>query len=336
MRVDQNIFQNSDFKSIYNSVYNTQNLKIGTLELNLRCNLSCIFCSREAHVFKKSENLILPEILSFIEDKDVVVFCGGEVLLDSRLPYLLEYCKKRGKKTSLISNGIPFSDSKICKDTLENLDFLTLSITSSDPKIYNFMTGSDQFSLFQKGLENIMKDPHEKNLYKSINIVLLNSNIKYLQDIPLFFEGLGMHSVFLYSLLYPVYLGRLLDFPQEYPDPTSEIFQKNLINLCNFLKLKNKIIRFENMSSCFIPKIVADFVDSEENYGKHSFYIKKINNKLISYTRDSIVGTYKKSPQCEFCLKKNYCKGLPEVAKILFENKITPFKENNEENKCII
>ncbi len=331
MKIDQNIFQNSDFKSIYSRVYNAESLEIGTLELNLRCNLSCIFCSREAHVFKKSENLILPEILSFIENKDIIVFCGGEALLDSRLPYLLEYCKKTGKKTALISNGIPFSDPKICKSILENLDFLTLSVTSVDSKIYNFMTDSNQFSLFQKGLENIMKDPHEKNLHKSINIVLLNSNINYLQDIPLFFEKLGMHSVFLYSLLYPIYLGRLLDFPQEFPNPTSEIFQKNLMNLCNLLKSKNKIIRFENMSSCFIPEIDADFVDSEENYGKHSFYLKKINNKLISYTRDSIVGTYKKSFRCESCLKKNYCRGLPEVAKILFENKITPFKRGNKE-----
>ena len=140
-----------------------------------------------------------------------------------------------------------------------------------------------------------------------------------------------MQSFFLYSLLYPIYLGRLLDFPQEFPNPTSEIFQKNLMNLCNLLKSKNKIIRFENMSSCFIPEIDADFVDSEENYGKHSFYLKKINNKLISYTRDSIVGTYKKSFRCESCLKKNYCRGLPEVAKILFENKITPFKRGNKE-----
>lgn len=326
MKTEKNIFQNSDFRAIYNAVYDAQNLTTGALELNLRCNLSCIFCSREAHIFRDSENLTTSEILSFVEDKDVVTFLGGEPLLDSRLPYLLEYCKKEGKKTAIISNGVPFSNPEICKNVLENLDFLTLSISSSNPKTYNYLTDSNQFSLLQKAFENILKHPNERVIHKSINILLLNSNIENIQDVPLFIEKSGLHSVDLYSLLYPLYLGRLTDYPREYPDPSSTFFQESLTGLCSLLKSKNKIIRFENMSSCFLPNVEADFVDSEECYGKHSFYLKKINDELLYYSRDSIIDTFKKSYKCEYCLKKDYCKGLPETVKILFEDRITPLQ----------
>lgn len=333
MKTEQSIFQNSNFRSIYNAIYNTQGLTTGALELNLQCNLSCIFCSRDAHVFRESENLSTPEIFSFIKDKDVVTFLGGEPLLDPRLPYLLEYCKKEGKKTAIISNGLPFSNPEICKNVLENLDFLTLSITSFNSKTYNLLTGSNQFSFLQRAFENILKSPYEKNIYKSINIVLLNSNIERTPNIPQFIKKSGLHKVELYSLLYPVYLGRLMDFPHEYPDPSSSSFREALSTLCSFLKSENKIIRFENMSSCFLPDIEADFIDSEETYGKRASYLKKINNELILYSRDNIIDTFKESYNCKYCLKKDRCRGLPEIAKILFGDRIAPFKE---EGRCLI
>lgn len=298
--------------------------KLIMIELNGLCNAQCIFCSREAHVFRASENLETPEIEKLIEGKDIVTFLGGEPLMDRRLPYLLEYCKSKGQRTSIITNGVAFCNKDLCESVMKNLDFLTISIPSLDPVIYNRVMGFEGFSLLQEALLNIAQVPYR--VFKEINLIALNSTIPGLSKVPEYLFNLGIADLEIVSILYPIFNGRLEDHPLELPDPKDSRLSEEIKKLAKFTQEKDILLRGENCSSCLLADVPFTWIDSEIWPGPEYVAAKKRNNEIILYPKGEYMGPhgYKHIEACNNCRKKDFCYGVPKITRILFSNDIKP------------
>lgn len=302
------------FKKIYTLIYQGKHISSGAVELNLLCNERCIFCSRDAHILSEKEYLKTSEFKSFIEDKEVAVFCGGEPLLDPRLPDLLAYCKQKGKFTSVITNGTAFKDQSLCEKILCNLDFLTLSIPSLNEKTFSYLTGSSQYSSLMEAFKNLSEYP--KQVIKSANVLLLKSSLPTLMESYQKLKEANLKDLYLFSFLYPIYLGRLTSCPEEYL--SYEEITPYLDPVLKEIKKDQKLIRLENCASCIttLPADSIDFIDSEEPWGKKAFYTKKIENELIFYNRDDIIKTYDFIEKCNTCNRRILCKGIVNPSKL--------------------
>lgn len=298
-----------------------------SFELNLRCNAQCIFCSRDAHVFRASENLEISEIKNLLKGKKAVSFLGGEPLTDPRLPYLLEYCRDQDIKTSIISNGTLLADKKLCDAILKPLNLLILSIPSVNPDIYNYMMGFDGFPLLQKAIHNIASSPYW--VVVDLDILTLKSNLSGISKVPEYLINNGVPYVDIISLLAPVYLGRLEDHPLELPNPADPVLLQEIEKIRSLAKDRNIVLRGENCSACMYGGLPFALVDSEyplSPTGCEYLVAKKINNELILYSKADIISSlnFKQTEVCSRCSRKERCSGLPETTRILFSNDIKP------------
>lgn len=312
------------FREIHAESIHGKTKKLIMIELNGLCNAQCIFCSRDAHIFRTSENLETSEIKELVEGKDIVTFLGGEPLMDKRLPYLLEYCKSKGQRTSIITNGVAFRDKELCDSVMRNLDFLTISIPSMDPVVYNRVMGFEGFSLLREALPNIVRTPYR--VFKEVNLIALNSTIPGLSKVPEYLFNLGISDLEIISILYPIFNGRLEDHPLELPDPKDPRLSEEVKKLSKFTQEKGILLRGENCSSCMLADTPFTWMDSEIWPGPEYMAAKKINNKIILYSKADIISSlnFKQTEVCGRCSRKERCSGLPETTRILFSNDIKP------------
>lgn len=169
-------------------------------EVTHKCNLKCRFCYASPNFspvkidgdFELSKKIINKAKELNIEE---LIVSGGEPLLRKDIFEIITYAKKRMKKVVLLTNGVlidPESARKL-KDT--NIDFVSISIESSDREIHNDLRGD---GTFEKTLSAIqwLKNAGFNNKSLNITATITRKNIHTLHQFPKFADHLGVSMNF--------------------------------------------------------------------------------------------------------------------------------------------
>lgn len=324
--------KNNIITSIVNLPKNIKNLNATrnkvTIELNLKCNANCIFCSRAASDDNRGFSLNSKEVKNIIEtakksDARMIEFTGGEALLDPLLPDYLDYTHKLGMQTQLITNTLGFSSLVLCEKLLPKLDSIEMSVPCVEENTYNRLTGKKAYFQLMTALNNIK----ESDCQKQVFIIALKSTLPYLLDTLEFFKD--FKNLNYISIVYPLLEGRMHSLFEEY---------------FSFFELRSYIIPFlkkakdlgvtivgSKIPLCvFFPYENFIFINLKEFPYKKKVMRKYKGEHLCAYEEENLLYDRVKYLECEECIYKDSCLGVMKEYKILFK-KIDPVtREKNE------
>ena len=177
--------------------------------LTRRCNLNCSYCAitknyknkpdeyPDIYYYHKNEmdtETIIKGLEKFkLHNPDCFhILYGGEPLLRTDLPDIINYCNKENIHYTIITNN-----TKDVKPMLEKLllktDYITGFTGSVDPIIFNKYASGDTLNKSVAGLKRLtgFKDSI-KDLVAEITIT--NDNVRYLYDLVSMLSNLGINS----------------------------------------------------------------------------------------------------------------------------------------------
>lgn len=176
--------------------------KILYVRSNSNCNSRCFMCDywkcdkREISVFD------FEKILNENEDVNMIRFTGGEPLLCSCLPSLINMCSKQNIKSSIITNGLLLNE-KIKELVDMGLSQVVISLDGSNDALHDELRGvSGCFKNIVMALERVnIEFPglrirvntvvSHKNVHDLVNIlnILEKYNVEQWSIIPIKMEG---------------------------------------------------------------------------------------------------------------------------------------------------
>ncbi|MFX1532516.1 MAG: radical SAM protein [Promethearchaeota archaeon] len=175
---------------------NFTNIKVpysAQIELTLRCNGKCPFCS--IHSLPTSiigEDMSTEQIIHLIDqiaDLGVLAlsFTGGEPTLRKDLPELIYHTGVvHSFMNGIATNG--YLIPKLFEDhNLEGLDYMLLSLDYPKAELHNKMRG---IKVFDKVIESI-KLANKNDIKPIISTVVMKDNLKYLEDMCELAENLN-------------------------------------------------------------------------------------------------------------------------------------------------
>ncbi len=109
--------------------------QILSLEITSMCNLRCIMCGFHS-VYKKDrksgrhmEMGIFERCLPLIESAELVPLCGGgEPLMNSHLPAMIQLIREKGVPSAITTNGILLNEEKIDEIIEAGLTYIEISV----------------------------------------------------------------------------------------------------------------------------------------------------------------------------------------------------------------
>ena len=114
-------------------------------ELSSRCNERCIHCYIPND--KKNRGFDMPtgKVLSILDEFSEmggihVTLSGGEVLLHKKLMDIIDYCRKKDFKITILSNLISLKDEQIPLLKKANLSLVQTSLYSMSPEVHDTIT----------------------------------------------------------------------------------------------------------------------------------------------------------------------------------------------------
>ncbi|MCP4608745.1 MAG: radical SAM protein [Planctomycetes bacterium] len=169
------------------------------LEITDKCNLKCPHCfnydtcSYQKNDSKDLKFFEMDKIAQIIvEDKMFsVVLTGGEPLTKPDLLFrLLSYFKNNDISTSINTNLLLLNQSIVDKLLKLEAGGLLVSCPSSDPKMYNKMTGGGDYSIFKRKLKLLVNS----GLSFSVNMVVNKNNINQIKTTAIELKEMGIKS----------------------------------------------------------------------------------------------------------------------------------------------
>ena len=169
------------------------------LEITDKCNLKCPHCfnydtcSYQMNDSKDLNYYEMDNIARIIVENKIfsVVLTGGEPLTKPEILFrLLSYFIKNDIKPSINTNLLLLDQSII--DNLLKLvaGGLLVSCPSSDPKMYNKMTGGGDYSVFKRKLKLLV----DSGLSFSVNMVVNKNNINQIKTTAIALKEIGTKS----------------------------------------------------------------------------------------------------------------------------------------------
>ncbi|MFX1274642.1 MAG: radical SAM protein [Promethearchaeota archaeon] len=179
------------FQYVKNFILNNfTNIKVpysAQIELTLRCNGRCSFCSihRLPKSFTQENNEIstkeVKKIISEISDMGILAlsFTGGEPTLRKDLPELIYHAGiKHDFITGVATNG--YLLPKLFKEyDLEGLDYILMSLDYPSAPLHDKMRG---LKVYDKVIQSI-EMANKKDIKVIISTVVMKDNLKYLHEI---------------------------------------------------------------------------------------------------------------------------------------------------------
>lgn len=139
--------------------------------------MRCDYCYNKDIVFNKNGKYSFNELLSFLEKRvgllDGVVLSGGEATSHNLIPFCSEV-KKLGFKIKLDTNGTNFDQIKKLIE-LELIDYIALDYKAPSYK-FKEITQSNQYEIFSKTLDLLIKSDIEFEIRTTVHNDLLNEN----------------------------------------------------------------------------------------------------------------------------------------------------------------
>jgi radical SAM protein with 4Fe4S-binding SPASM domain len=169
------------------------------LEITDKCNLKCPHCFNYntcSYSANDSRDLNLSEmdkIARIIVENKIFSVCltGGEPLTEPDLLFrLLSHFLKNDIKPTINTNILLLNQSIVDKILKLVPGGLLVSCPSSDPGMYNKMTGGGDFSVFERKLKLLV----DSGLFFSVNMVVNKNNIDQIKTTAIALKEIGVKS----------------------------------------------------------------------------------------------------------------------------------------------
>jgi radical SAM protein with 4Fe4S-binding SPASM domain len=153
-------FFNSKHRHGFEPLINHNPLRL-RIETTNRCNLRCITCplSKKSYTRKKVDmdiNLykrIIDEVKMFRPKPDIILYMGGEPLLNKNIFDFISYAKKAGLYVQFNTNATLLTNDASQKLLKSGIDHIEFSFDDLDPQKYEAMRVN---SNYKKTLNNIL------------------------------------------------------------------------------------------------------------------------------------------------------------------------------------
>ena len=221
-------------KNIYNEIkkYAIKNHLLFQVEIDItsKCNADCVFCYQGQHNDAENE-LSRDQIFKIFDElKEMgtmhIGFAGGEPFARNDCIEILKESKKRGFRTTLVTNAHLISDDDIKWLSKIMIDHVQVSFHSVDLENYLWHFGINNKDFFYKALSNVRK-MIESNIDIGIAVTVTNKNIDEAKRIVDFFTKLGINSKKIQFNLLLKGKKEIIDF---YPSEEQILNNKDIVN----------------------------------------------------------------------------------------------------------
>jgi MoaA/NifB/PqqE/SkfB family radical SAM enzyme len=164
----------------------TDATQILNLEPTTFCNFNCWYCVGR-HM--KQEHLTYENFVKIIDRaspslKHLALVGEGEPIMNKKFFDMVKYAKARGLRVGLTTNGSMFSQSNVKKICDVGVDYLQISIDSSDPKSFAESRVDGDLEKVWQGIERLTAHRNHRGLTRPI-VVVRGTLFSYSQnDIP--------------------------------------------------------------------------------------------------------------------------------------------------------
>lgn len=131
------------------------------IEVDSRCNLSCIMCNRRN--FADGSYLTLDQFKEIIDKLGntichIVPYGFGESLLNKDFVPMMEYAKSKGILFSLTTNGTKILEHDFVRLLKLKLTYIQFSIDHSDPATYEEIRPGSNWDLIQRNFKYLVRE----------------------------------------------------------------------------------------------------------------------------------------------------------------------------------
>ncbi len=174
------------------------------LRIETRCNQNCLFCGADPRNLGDYtlDFASLKRAVDAAGADELLEVSGGEPTLSPLLPKLLLYAKTRGRRVSLQTNAMRFSDPAFAGAMQKaGLSQVFVSLHAPDARLSDAMTRRPgAFDLTVRGVENLL----ELGLNVSLNYVICRPNASRMTDYVRFVrERFGDKTAVVFSYINP-------------------------------------------------------------------------------------------------------------------------------------
>lgn len=171
-----------------------------------RCNLKCIHCYSNSRNVDYPGELTTAEARVMIDDlaafgSPVLLFSGGEPLMRSDLPELLQYAVDRGMRAVISTNGTLITKAQAATFQQIGLSYVGISLDGTEGTHDRFRGVTGAFQAAMQGLRNC----REAGLKVGVRFTINRHNVA---DIPAIFDLLEREHIPRCCFYHLVYAGR--------------------------------------------------------------------------------------------------------------------------------
>ncbi|MBD3350111.1 MAG: radical SAM protein [Candidatus Lokiarchaeota archaeon] len=155
------------------------------IELTLRCNARCKFCSIWTKAYQKSvtdPEMTTEQVKRIIDGLNkmhitVLSFTGGEPTLRSDLGELIDYAASKGMMTGIATNGYLLEDL-VKKGALKNLENCMVSVDFPTAELHDYYRGIKVFDRVVKG----MRAARKSGIKVLISTTVTKESLPYMEE----------------------------------------------------------------------------------------------------------------------------------------------------------
>jgi hypothetical protein len=172
--------------------YDGQDVPHAVIEVNQRCNISCVACYKDKSTYEKPLAQILEEIDLVLRERRVGVLsiAGGEPTLHPDLPAVIDAVARRGVQAQLLTNGLRLDDDMLRAYAEAGLKRVYLHIDSLQkrPDARGARSEADLHPLREAIAERVVKAGLRcaltVTLYRTRNLADLPGVVEHVLDSP--------------------------------------------------------------------------------------------------------------------------------------------------------
>jgi pyruvate-formate lyase-activating enzyme len=159
------------------------------IEVNQKCNISCMACYKDKLDYTKPLEQIKSEIDLAASQRNlrVVTLAGGEPLLHPRLPEVIAHIASKGIEAQMLSNGYALTDELLQTYKAAGLGMIYLHVDSLQrrPDAKKGMSEAGLNPLRRKLCERVTRN----GIHAAISLTLYQDNLDQLPDVVNFVLG---------------------------------------------------------------------------------------------------------------------------------------------------
>jgi len=156
-------------------------------ETTNNCNMRCSFCPNRTmkrarmflgfDIFKKTIDEISCNNLT-----NTISFVGnGEPLLDNKIGEKIKYCKLKGLKTVITTNGVLLK--RITPDILKNLDILYISWQTFNESSFKMRNINLNYDDYEAKILNFLNENYNKSTKIILSIMFIRKRKRFMMDL---------------------------------------------------------------------------------------------------------------------------------------------------------